>query len=83
MISRQIKDKIGVYETPFYLYDIELLNRTLEIVKKEADKYNYSVHYAMKANFEERILKEVLKYGFGADFGSRESLRIMNYKIIL
>ena len=67
MISNKIRDKIGEYETPFYLYDIELLNKTLDTVKKEADKYKYNIHYAIKANFEDRILKEVLKYGFGAD----------------
>lgn len=67
MISNKISAKLANYETPFYLYDMELLNETLTIVKSEADKYNYKVHYAIKANFEDRILKEVLNYGFGVD----------------
>ena len=76
MISKQITDKIVQFETPFYLYDIELLNRTLETVKSEADRYNYKVHYAIKANFEAKILQEVLKYGFGVDCVSGNEVKV-------
>jgi diaminopimelate decarboxylase len=54
-------------KTPFYWYDIELLNETLKTVKKEAQRYGYHVHYAVKANANERILKTIHSYGFGAD----------------
>ena len=54
-------------KTPFYFYDIELLRKTLSIARTEADRYGYLVHYALKANANDRILSEVHSYGFGAD----------------
>lgn len=54
-------------ETPFYLYDIELLRSTLGVIASEADKYNFKVHYAVKANANDRILTEISSAGFGAD----------------
>lgn len=53
--------------TPFYYYNIELLKQTLDIVLQESSKYNYQVHYALKANANNEILKLIQSYGFGAD----------------
>jgi len=53
--------------TPFYFYNMELLQKTLEIVKQAADSRNYVIHYAVKANANERILKTIARYGYGAD----------------
>ena len=53
--------------TPFYYYNIELLQETLDIVKAEAGKYGYHVHYAVKANANPRILSVIAANGFGAD----------------
>ena len=60
-------DKLKEIETPFYLYDIDLLRKTLSTIKAEADKYNYKICYAIKANFNNRILNEISSMGFGAD----------------
>ncbi|MDP4291013.1 MAG: diaminopimelate decarboxylase [Bacteroidota bacterium] len=54
-------------KTPFYFYDIDLLRKTLSAAQAEAAKYGFIVHYALKANANERILSEVHSYGFGAD----------------
>ena len=54
-------------ETPLYYYDMDILNNTLDTVKNEADKYGFKVHYAVKANANERILKAIQQRGFGAD----------------
>jgi len=54
-------------ETPYYLYDTDLLSRTLHKAKEEADKYNFHIHYAIKANNNSRILKQISEMGFGAD----------------
>ena len=54
-------------ETPFYYYDIDLLRKTLDIIKKETENKPYHIHYAIKANSNPRILKEIANYGFGAD----------------
>ena len=55
------------YKTPFFWYDVDLLNRTLQIVKDESEKYGYNVHYAVKANANTPILKNMIKFGLGAD----------------
>ena len=55
-------------ETPFYYYDVELLQETLRTIKSEAAKYEgFHVHYAVKANFNPRILQIIGNEGFGAD----------------
>lgn len=60
-------EKFKNLETPFYFYDIELLNKTLDLVKSEADKYSYEAHYAVKANANAKILQIIAKKGIGAD----------------
>ncbi len=54
-------------DTPFYYYDMDLLNQTLDLAKSEADKYGFHLHYAVKSNFNEPILKLIADKGFGAD----------------
>src|SRR5690606_9377342 len=57
----------STHETPFYYYDLNLLEDTLDAAKKAADKYGFHIHYALKANFNERILALIQSKGFGAD----------------
>lgn len=54
-------------ETPFYYYDLKLLQNTLNACKIAADAYQFHVHYAMKANFNPLVLKKIETVGFGAD----------------
>lgn len=54
-------------ETPFYYYDLNLLERTLQACQEAANAHQYHVHYAMKANFNPVVLKKIEKAGFGAD----------------
>ena len=56
-------DKFKALATPFYYYNIELLKETLNMVKTEAGKYGYHVHYAVKANANPRILSVIAEYG--------------------
>lgn len=60
-------DKFRKLTTPFYYYDVELLQKTLDIVKAESGKYGYHVHYAIKANANPRILSVIAQNGLGAD----------------
>lgn len=60
-------DKLKGIETPFYYYDIELLKKTLKIVKEETKKYGFIQHYAVKANANRRILEIIAAEGLGAD----------------
>lgn len=54
-------------ETPFYYYDTDLLNQTLDQVKEITNKLGYVQHYAVKANANPRILQLIANAGFGAD----------------
>ncbi|TDQ11465.1 diaminopimelate decarboxylase [Pedobacter metabolipauper] len=54
-------------ETPFYYYDLNLLQKTLSTCADAAKVYNFHVHYAMKANFNNRVLEKIRATGFGAD----------------
>ncbi|WP_039052856.1 diaminopimelate decarboxylase [Sphingobacterium sp. T2] len=62
-----IKNNLLQQETPLYFYDLRLLEKTLDAAKKAADKRNFHIHYALKANFNERILSLIQSKGFGAD----------------
>lgn len=62
------------YETPFYLYRMDLLNATLNACQKAAAKHNYKVHYALKANSDERVLQTIAGFGFGADCVSGQEI---------
>lgn len=64
--SEQI-EKIKGMKTPFYYYDMDLLGSTLEAARNASQKRGFHVHYALKANFNERILELIRDYGFGAD----------------
>lgn len=55
------------YPTPFYYYDTELLRLTLESVKQSAARYDFHVHYALKANADTRLLALIRDAGLGAD----------------
>ncbi|MBI9069582.1 MAG: diaminopimelate decarboxylase [Salinivirgaceae bacterium] len=60
-------EKFKSLKTPFYWYDMELLEETLAKVKQESDKYNFHVHYAIKANANLPILEKMVLHGFGSD----------------
>ncbi len=64
---KELVNKLQDYKTPFYWYDLQLLEKTLSIIKKESDNYGFNVHYALKANANLPILKIIKEYGFGAD----------------
>lgn len=65
--SNNIIEKFRKLETPFYYYDLGLLKKTLDALTRESAKRNYKVHYALKANSNDRILEVISKAGLGAD----------------
>jgi diaminopimelate decarboxylase len=65
--SKEILNKFALTPTPFYYYNLELLDQTLRSLKQESDKYGYHVHYALKANADFTILEHIREFGFGAD----------------
>lgn len=60
-------EKFKELKTPFYFYDMKLLEDTLSLVKKESARYDFHVHYAIKANANDRILDKIRVKGFGVD----------------
>ncbi len=61
-------EKFANVQTPFYYYDTKVLRETLDTIKKEIGKYeNYSLHYAVKANANGKVLSIINQFGFGAD----------------
>jgi len=67
MFNKELLEKFSQIKTPFYYYDVSLLRESLSKLKHAAKKYNYTVHYALKANANDHILNIIKEYGFGAD----------------
>lgn len=67
MLDINIIEKLEKIATPFYYYDMDLFRRTVDYVAELADKYDIKVHYAVKANVEQRVMEYISSKGFGAD----------------
>jgi len=67
MFDKENINKFNSTPTPFYYYDLNVLKQTLELVKTESEKYNFIVHYALKANANDEILNVIKSYNLGAD----------------
>ncbi|WP_293955245.1 MULTISPECIES: diaminopimelate decarboxylase [unclassified Sphingobacterium] len=67
MINTGIAAKFAENETPFYYYDLNVLSKTLEAAHAASHKRGFHVHYALKANFNDELLKAIQAVGFGAD----------------
>ncbi|MDE6327493.1 MAG: diaminopimelate decarboxylase [Duncaniella sp.] len=53
--------------TPFYFYDLSLLDRTLAEIQRTARDPRFKVHYAVKANANPVILRRIQAAGLGVD----------------
>lgn len=67
MFNEDIVASFEGKETPFYYYDLKPLKENLQACKTAADAYQFHVHYAMKANFNDKVLALIQSKGFGAD----------------
>lgn len=54
-------------KTPFYFYDLDLLKRTLNEIEKHGMSAGYHVHFALKANFNHKLLQIIREAGLGID----------------
>jgi len=63
-------------ETPFYFYDLDILDQTLRTYTKFLRKYGYQAHYALKANANPRILEIIQRAGLGADCVSGNEVQL-------
>lgn len=67
MFNKNDITKFSEIETPFYYYDLSLLRRTLDACRDASAPHGFHVHYAMKANFNAKVVSTIQSYGFGAD----------------
>ena len=67
MFNTATINKFEQLDTPFYYYDLNVLRQTLEACRTASSKYGFHVHYAMKANFNPKVLDTIQSFGFGAD----------------
>ena len=75
MFDTDIINKFKSRKTPFFYYDLDVLDRTLEQVKKHGTGRGYHVHFAMKANNNHRILEKIRGAGLGVDCVSGGELK--------
>ena len=68
MLDRQqLTEALSQQDTPIYHYDLKLLQQTLDAAKQAADTHGFHIHYALKANFNDRVLGRIRSTGIGAD----------------
>ena len=61
-------EKFQSLRTPFYYYDMDLLRATLATINQEAGKHEgFIVHYAVKANANQNVLRCIKQAGLGVD----------------
>lgn len=69
-------EKFQKMETPFYYYDTNILRETLKCINEETGKYNnFCVHYAVKSNANDKVLKIIREAGLGVDCVSGGEIR--------
>jgi hypothetical protein len=67
MFKTELINNFETLQTPFYYYDLDLLDRTLDQIKEHGLSKGHYVHYAIKANFNFKILEKIRKAGLGID----------------
>ena len=67
MFNTNTINRFQQLETPFYYYDLDVLRQTLAACRTASSKYGFHVHYAMKANFNPKVLDTIQSYSIGAD----------------
>ena len=75
MFRPGIIEKFKAVATPFYFYDMDVLNATISRSLLLARHYGFQLHYALKANSNPKILRIISENGFGADCVSGNEVR--------
>jgi diaminopimelate decarboxylase len=68
-------EKLADIQTPFYYYDLRILQDTLLAIKAAIEGLPYHIHYAIKANANAQILEKVREAGLGIDCVSGEEVK--------
>lgn len=62
-------------KTPYYSYDLDLLEETVSRASDGAGRFGYNIHYAIKANHDPVVAGVIKKHGFGVDCVSGNEIR--------
>jgi diaminopimelate decarboxylase len=57
------------------VYDVDLLKSSIAEVQSQINGHNYHVNYAIKANYNEKLLKVIADAGLGADCVSGQEIK--------
>ena len=74
MFNNELLNKFQSINTPFYYYDISILKANLDALKSSINNNN-KVHFALKSNFNNKILDIINSYGFGIDAVSGNEIK--------
>ena len=61
--------------TPFYYYDLDVLRTTLAEIRRLTADGPYTVHYAVKANGNPRIISELAQAALGPTWSAGMKLK--------
>lgn len=73
MFNSELTQRLNKLKTPFYYYDLDLLDNTIVSLKESLDP-NYNVYYAIKANNNSKIIKLIKDHDLGIDAVSGEEI---------
>lgn len=77
MIDFFDKRSLSAFEgmkTPFYFYDLEILEQTLKAIREAVGDSPFEIHYAIKANANSKVLEKIKEHGLGIDCVSGEEV---------
>ena len=74
MFNSELTQKLSKLKTPFYFYDLDILDKTILSLKESLDT-NYNVYYAIKANNNSKIIKLIKDHDLGIDAVSSEEIK--------
>lgn len=67
MIKAEHMEALAAHPTPYYSYDLVHLKKVIDRASGAAGRYGYHIHYAMKANADQRILEVFRQANMGVD----------------
>jgi len=81
LFNSELTQRLNKLKTPFYFYDLDLLDKTI-LSLKDSLELNYNVYYAIKANNNSKIIKLINDHNLGIDAVSGEEInKALNCKI--
>ena len=68
---------VAEFGTPLYVYNEDIIRKSMRTLKNIITKYPYTANFSMKANSNLTILKMALEEGLNADAMSEGEMRLL------